>query len=184
MTPDETPTPESTTPTTIPTFPGAVRQLGHVVADLDASLAEWISLGVGPWWVIEVTQDDGRFRDGPSHATTSIGFANVGAMQIELIQAHGDGASIWHEARDLGRFGPHHLAYWTDDYDATMATIAEAGLALVQDGDGNGSARFAYVELATGSLIEVMELTELSRPFMDAIRESSEGWDGTRPVRR
>ncbi len=33
-------------------------------------------------------------------------------------------------------------------------------------------------------LIEIMELTELSRPFMDDIRAVSEHWDGSGPAVR
>ncbi len=164
-------------------FPGEVRQVGHVVADLDAAMAEWLALGVGPWTAIEVTQSGARFHGQASDPTTAIGFANIGPMQIELIEAKGDAHSIWHEARDLGRFGPHHIAYWADDFDRTIEMIEQAGLVIAQDGDGRGMARFVYVETSSGSIIEIMELTDLCRAFMDGIRLSSERWDGSNPIR-
>ena len=64
-----------------------------------------------------------------------------------------------------------------------MAKVEQAPLEIVQAGDGNGMARFIYV--AGGSdamLVEIMELTDLSRPFMDGIRELSEQWDGAGPT--
>ncbi len=167
------------------TFPGEIRQVGHVVADLDVAMGEWLSIGVGPWTAIEVTQSNGRYRGQLSAGTTAIGFANVGSMQIELIEARGDAVSVWHEARDLGRFGPHHVAYWTHDFDAVLAAGERAGLTVAQEGDGNGLTRFVYFEMPSGQLIEVMELTELCEAFMDGIRQASVGWDGVdRPIRR
>jgi catechol 2,3-dioxygenase-like lactoylglutathione lyase family enzyme len=167
-------------------FPGEVRQVGHVVPDLDVAMDEWLAVGIGPWTVIEVTQRNGDYRGRPSEATTAIGFSHAGAMQIELIQAKGDGASIWHEARHADRFGPHHLAYWADDFEETMQRVADAGLAVVQSGDGNGIARFVYIESPSrGSLVEIMELNDISLMFMDDIRASCESWDGRGPgVRR
>jgi hypothetical protein len=166
-------------------FPGEIRQVGHVVASLDAAMDEWIAVGVGPWTVIEVTQVS-EYLGQSSESRVSMGFANAGALQIELIEAHGEASSAWHEARDAGRFGPHHLAYWTDEFDAAMACIADVGLPVVQEGDGNGMARFVYLAGETGGmLIEIMELTELSRSFMDDIRAVSEHWDGAGPpIRR
>jgi hypothetical protein len=167
-------------------FPGEIRQVGHVVADLEATMAEWLALGVGPWTVIEVTQRGAGYRGQVGEATTSIGFSHAGAMQIELIEAKGDEASIWQEARDAGRFGPHHIAYWAHDFDGTMDSIAGTGLDIVQSGDGNGIARFVYLESRSGGLlIEIMELNDISQFFMNDIREACEAWDGTGPgIRR
>ena len=165
-------------------FPGEIRQVGHIVSDIDVAMAEWLVLGVGPWTVIDVSQTDGRYRGTIAPATTTIGFANAGSMQIELIEATGEASSVWHEARDLGRFGPHHVAYWVDDFDTVVADATAAGMTVVQEGDGNSIARFAYFELTSGMLIEVMEHTDLVRAFMDGIRESCETWDGTGPAVR
>jgi hypothetical protein len=56
----------------------------------------------------------------------------------------------------------------------------------VQSGDGNGIARFVYLESRTGGLlIEIMELNDISRFFMDDIREACETWNGASPgIRR
>ena len=165
-----------------PVFPGEVRQVGHIVANLDAAMNEWLALGIGPWTVIDVTQV-AEYRGVSSESRVTIGFAHAGALQIELIEAHGSASSSWHHARDQARFGPHHLAYWTDAFDATMAQIDQAPVDIVQAGDGNGMARFIYVAGESDAmLVEIMELTDLSRPFMDGIRELSEHWDGTGPT--
>lgn len=142
-------------------------------------MREWLALGVGPWTVLEVTQHDADYRGRVGDVSTAIGFSHAGDMQVELIEAKGDEASIWHEARDAGRFGPHHIAYWAEDFDITMDKVARTNLEVVQTGDGNGIARFVYLEAPSrGLLIEIMELNEISRLFMDDIRKACETWDG------
>src|SRR3954447_25038656 len=69
-------------------LPGAVRQNGYVVRDLDVAIASWVAIGVGPWFTLrEITQPNSRYRGQPSSPTLSIGFANSGPLQLELIQA-------------------------------------------------------------------------------------------------
>jgi catechol 2,3-dioxygenase-like lactoylglutathione lyase family enzyme len=161
-------------------FPGEVRQVGHIVADLPSAMDEWLALGVGPWTVLEINQRGGEYRGQACDTRTSIGFSHAGPMQIELIEVKNDGPSIWHEARDSGRFGPHHIAYWAEDFDETMERISGSHLKVVQSGDGNGVARFVYLESPSrGLFVEIMELNDISRLFMDDIRASCENWDGT-----
>ena len=33
-------------------LPGVVRQNGYIVRDLDAAIASWCAVGVGPWFTI------------------------------------------------------------------------------------------------------------------------------------
>jgi catechol 2,3-dioxygenase-like lactoylglutathione lyase family enzyme len=153
------------------TFPGEIRQVGHVVRDAGEGTAAWSAAGVGPWTTFEVTDRSARFHGRQSAATLVIALAYAGDMQIELIEAKGESDSVWHQTRDAGQFGPHHIAYWADDFDAAMARVDEAGMAVVQAGDGNGFARFVYVDGPSG-LVEIMELTDFVREFMEDIRRA------------
>ena len=38
-------------------LPGAIRQIGYIVSDIDAALASWVDLGVGPWFVMRGIAD-------------------------------------------------------------------------------------------------------------------------------
>ncbi len=60
------------------------------------------------------------------------------------------------------------------------------GLDVVPTGDGNGSRRFVYLGGQSGDLhIEIMELNEIRRLFMDDIRKACGVWDGVgRGMRR
>jgi catechol 2,3-dioxygenase-like lactoylglutathione lyase family enzyme len=168
-------------------FPGTIRQVGHIVPDIERAMVEWLTLGVGPWTLFSTTQSGGHFHGDPSDGvSTTMAFSFVGDLQIELIQADGPGYSVWHDARDRERFGPHHIAYWAepDEYDTAVTAALAAGMTTEQDGDGNGMARFAYLTTTTGVLVELMELTDVSRWFMDDIATYCRQWDSTQPVIR
>lgn len=162
-------------------LPGAVRQNGYVVRDLDAAIASWCTLGIGPWFTIrEMPQRNSRYRGELSEPVLSIAFANSGPLQLELIHQHDDGPSIYREFLDAGRDGFHHLAWWTDDFAGLMARAETAGWPVVQSGDGNGVARFAYFELdgATSTVIEVMELNDATTWLATTVADGAGSWDG------
>ncbi len=167
-------------------LPGAVRQNGYVVTDLDRAIDAWLALGVGPWSTIGPLEQAMTYRGEAAIPTITIAFANSGDLQIELIHPSGEAPSIYQEFLDSGREGFHHLAWWTEDYPAVEAAAVEAGWDLVTVGNPTGPTRFFYAELASvhSTVIEVMELNELTRGLGDHVRASAEGWDGTDPVRK
>lgn len=165
-------------------FPGPIRQFAYVVADIDESFERWLSVGVGPWFVMRSMPQVGTtYRGAESEPILSIGFANSGDMQIELIQQHNNAPSIYREYLDVGRTGMHHIAYWAEDFDETMARASAAGYRTAQLGRSAGTG-FAYVDGGPAAdFIEVMELSEMTRGFMDHIRDSAATWDGKDPIR-
>jgi hypothetical protein len=164
---------------------GPVRQLGHIVRDLDRTIADWLAIGIGPWFVIardlpqEVT-----YRGEPCTTRISIALANTGDLQIELVQQTLAGPSIYTEFLAAGKEGLHQLAWWPADYDAALAAAGEAGWSPVWSSVGS-STRFGYFE-TPASPTTVLELTE-STPSMlgmsALVREAARDWDGTDPVR-
>src|SRR5262245_34149964 len=169
-----------------PVLDGAIRQVGWVVRDLDDAIASWVALGVGPWYTIrELPQPGSVYRGEPSDPTISIGFANSGPMQLELIQQHGDTPSIYREFRDAGGDGYHQLAWWTPDFDALLARAEAAAWPVVYSG-GTGGTRFAYFELdqRISQIIGVTELNEMTQGLADMLESAAAEWDGvTDPVR-
>lgn len=168
-------------------LPGAIRQNGYVVRDLDAAIASWLALGVGPWLTLrDIAQPTTEYRGAPSPVTLSIGFANSGPLQVELIELRDDAPSAYKEFLDDGREGFHHLAWWTDDYDATLARIRDAQWPIVQAGDTGGT-RYLYTQLdgASSSFIEIMELNDVTRWLATTVADAAAEWDGvTEPVRK
>jgi catechol 2,3-dioxygenase-like lactoylglutathione lyase family enzyme len=165
---------------------GPIRQVGYVVHDLDAALESWCGLGVGPWFTIrEHEQNDCRYRGNRCEPTVSIAFANSGAMQIELIQQHDDGPSIYREFLDAGREGFHQLAWWVTDFEAAMKAADDARWPVVFSND-RGDVRFAYFEPdpRISTIVEVMELNDSSRGLADLVAGAAAQWDGVSdPIR-
>lgn len=166
-------------------LPGPIRQIGYVVPDLDQALASWVELGVGPWLVIRGLPMSARYRGEPCETTLSLAMSNSGEMQIELIYQHDDTPSIFTEF--LADHGPgyHQLAYWTEDFDATMKAVAVAGWPVVWSGGEDLGVRFAYVEPpnSPARVVEISELTEGQAAAAKFIRDTAANWDGSDPIR-
>jgi Glyoxalase/Bleomycin resistance protein/Dioxygenase superfamily len=109
-------------------------------------------------------------------------------MQLELIQQHDDTPSIFTEF--LAANGPwyHQLAYWTEDFDATMKAVESAGWPVVWSGGEGFGVRFANVEppnspVHISQVVEVSELTEQTAASSKFIRDAAANWDGSDPIR-
>ena len=167
-------------------LPGPVREIGYVVRDLEAALAQWVALGVGPWFVVREHTQQVSYRGAPCEVTISLALANSGELQIELIHQHGDTPSIFTEFLDSGREGFHQLAWWADDFDTAVAKAQAAGWPVVWHGGDAGTTRFAYVEPPAGgpaTVYELMELTEITSGMGAFVRDAARDWDGSDPVR-
>jgi glyoxalase/bleomycin resistance protein/dioxygenase superfamily protein len=166
-------------------LPGPIRQIGYVVTDLDTALAGWLELGIGPWFVIRGLRQRALYRGVPCEITLSLALANSGDMQIEVIQQQDPTSSIFTEFLAAGRQGFHQLAYWTEDFAATMQAVDVAGWPVVWSGGEDIGTRFAYVESSgcPATIIEIMELTETTEGMGKFIRDAADGWDGSDPIR-
>jgi hypothetical protein len=165
-------------------LPGAIRQNGYVVHDLDAT-ASWFAteMNIGPWVCIRDMELEGFFHRGqPSKPKISIALANSGDLQLELIMPQDDQPSMYREFLDAGREGLQHHAWWTDDYDGTVAAADAAGWTVGHLGDMGGT-RFIYWD--QGALAaELMETNDLNQWMFGQVREAADTWDGTTdPVR-
>lgn len=166
-------------------FPGGVRQFGYVVADFDRTLQGWLAAGVGPWFVLRGLTQSGDYRGVACEVTLSIGMANVGDMQIEVIAQHDETPSIYTEFLSGGSGGFHQLAWWVRDYEGALGGAEAAGWPVVWSGGDVGGVRFAYVE-PTGGAAAIYEITERSEMFdamAQLVRAAAVEWDGADPVR-
>jgi len=167
-------------------FPGPIRQNAYLVDDLDDSIGRWLHLGVGPWMVMpSYVQADSEYRGVATAPVVSIAFANSGDLQIELIHQEDDSPSIYKEFTDGGRTGFHHVAFWSDDFDDTVGRAQAAGWPVVHHGSGGGVAKFAYVDAGgfSSTVVEVMELNDVTRWMTNLVRRAAADWDGRDPVR-
>jgi hypothetical protein len=172
-----------------PVLPGAVRQVGYVVHDLDRAIESFLRIGVGPWLTMrEIAQSGCRYRGDPCAPVLSIGLTNSADLQLEIIQQVDDAPSVYREFLDAGREGYHQLAWWVDDFDATCERAALAGWTVAFEGDGNGAARFCYFDAdpLVATVYEIMELNDMTRWMIDRVRRAADTWqpgsDDVRPL--
>ncbi|MCK9930689.1 VOC family protein [Frankia sp. Mgl5] len=166
---------------------GAIRQIGYVVRDLDAALASWLSLGVGPWYVLRGFPMDAVYRGQPCSVTASLALSNSGDLQIELIQQEDNTSSIYTEFLASGREGYQQLAWWVEDLEAAVrATVEATGWPVVwSSDDANSPIRYAYLEPPAGpaQVIEIMERSAGTDGFAEMLRTTTANWDGSQPIR-
>ncbi len=165
----------------IPSLPkafGPARQVAYIVADIDAAMMHWKSLGV-PAFVVtrNVSPLQNAYYRGDKSGDTPvhIGFGYVGDMQIELIEPLHDAPSIYTEAINRKISGVHHYAICVEDFPDCYSYALDNGYEAVVDSGVDGLARMSYVENEKEELIlEMIQWNDLTRPYFDAIHEMCE----------
>lgn len=166
---------------------GPIRQLGYVVDDIEAAMNHWSRvMGVGPFYYNpKVPIEDYRY-DGEAHQVhNSVALANSGYIQVELIQTCNDAPSMYRDFKLAGHRGLQHVAFWTEDYDADLDRMLAEGFRPKMSGKVGENGRFVYFdrEMHPGTVIELSEVMGPKGRMFDMIRQASENWDGTDPVR-
>jgi methylmalonyl-CoA/ethylmalonyl-CoA epimerase len=116
----------------------SIDQIGIVVRDIDKVIESWSKLlGIGPWNSTEMETTDRAGRK----AKTRLAFANIGPLQIELIQSV-EGKTFYTDFLEKHGEGIHHLCVRVDDLDATTANLGKKGVKLLIGRRG----RFAYMD--------------------------------------
>ena len=166
---------------------GEIRQLGYVVKDIEAAMTYWSqTLGVGPWFYNpRVPIKNYQYRGESHEPHNSVALANSGFVQVELIQCRNDVPSMYRDFLRAGHTGLQHVAYWTEDYDADLASLQAQGFKAVMSGEVGERGRFIYfdTEYHPGTVIELSEVAGPKGKMFDLIRAASLGWDGSEPVR-
>lgn len=168
-------------------FFGEIRQLGYVVKDIEAAMAYWSrTLGVGPWYYNpRVPIQNYRYQGQSYEPHNSVALANSGPVQVELIQTRNDVPSMYRDFQQAGHTGLQHVAYWTQNYDQDLERLLAQGFKPVMGGEVGENGRFIYfdTEYHPGTVIELSEVAGPKGKLFDMIRQASENWDGSDPVR-
>lgn len=168
-------------------FLGPIRQLGYVVDDIEAAMAHWYDvMGVGPWYYNPKVPIEDYLYDGKAYEVhNSVALANSGPVQVELIQTRNDAPSMYRDFKQAGHLGLQHVAFWTQNYDGDLARMEADGFSQKMSGKVGENGRFVYFdrEAHPGTVIELSEVVGPKGRLFDLIREASNGWDGSDPVR-
>ena len=160
-------------------------QLGFVVDDLPSAAFRWARVfGVGPFHVFPRRTSRSTYRGSPSAVEVQYGLAQVGPVQIELIQQHNDRPSIFRDLFAKGESGFHQLCTVTPDYDGKRAHYARLRYELVGEITTPGR-RVAYFDTVDdfGFYTEVVEDAPGLLAGLGQIAQTCAEWDGRDPVR-
>lgn len=137
-----------------------ITQMGYVVADLDAAVQRWTgTVGVGPFERLNhVEVVDGLYRGKPTDVDISVAIAEVGGIQLELIEQHNDVPSCYRDLFGEGEEGLHHVAVVPEDFDAEVARYESLGCPQAFGGLYEGG-RFVYMDTSArmGIMVELVE---------------------------
>jgi catechol 2,3-dioxygenase-like lactoylglutathione lyase family enzyme len=170
---------------------GAPVHQAYVYPDFDEALKRFAGGGIGPFYVMQ-TGGVGRYR-GEAHAlSVKVAFVYTGDVCFEIMSPNGerDQQSAYDEfLRRNPEGGLHHIAYYSDDFDKTLATLEAEGkpLHIVQE----------FTDPTSGAIIEIYcepvgvdnpVLFQLIRPglfdpWFEAMRTEAANWDGSDPYR-
>ena len=161
-----------------------------VYPDFDAALARFAAAGIGPFFVLEQGGGMSIFRGEDHFLCIKVAFVYTGNTCVEIITPIGEQQSTYSEF--LGRNpsgGLHHIAYFSEDFDQTLAMLAAEGrpFTVVQDLRAPGSDWSIEVYCEPDGTDNPVNY-QLLRPglfdaWFDAMREAAADWDGTDPIR-
>jgi methylmalonyl-CoA/ethylmalonyl-CoA epimerase len=98
------------------------------------------------------------YRGENSNAQAKLTFFQLGQVQLELIEPLG-GDSTWQEVLDRRGEGVHHIAFWTEDMQASADCLQSFGVPVIQRGDMGGGGQYAYFDSESlfGVMMELLE---------------------------
>ena len=168
---------------------GEIRQLGYVVGDVEAAMRHWTEvLGIGPFFYFpRLVVVDSIYRGEPQPLELAVALSNSGPLQIELMQQLNDAPSALRDFTAEHGAGLHHIAYWTDKFDAKLSAAKHAGYDVWHSGAiGSRDNRFAYLSTHShgGTVVELSEISGIKGQVFAHIAAVAAAWDGTNPIRK
>lgn len=144
-----------------------VAQIAIVVHDIEEACKRWAQILGQPVPNVIITQPGNEvnmtYRGQPSNAQAKLAFFNLGQVQLELIEPVGE-PSTWKEALDKNGESVHHIAFWTEDMQASADFLKQHGIPLVQRGDmGEGQYAYFDAQQQLGVQIELLERVRKAR---------------------
>lgn len=167
-------------------------QMGFIVSDVDAAVAEALNAGVGPFYIHKHYRNRALYDGKRSDVEFSCAFGYTGELQIEFIHQENDADSSFKRFMDKNPEGGfHHLAYYTKSIPDSLKYIEEKNLPyrlaqefLFPDDDIHE----VYLEPTSGhpsamAIQLVNQNYEDSYRFFEDMKLLSKDWDGSRPIR-
>jgi len=164
---------------------GPIRQIAWVVRNLEESVQSWLRVSaVGPWTCFRNVALAGRHRGQPTKVRIHVALGYQDGMEIELIEDLRAGSSPYRSADGEPLIGMHHVAWFSDDFDADVSRGTARGMRLCFEA-GNEVTRVAYLEdpREPRLLFEFIDMTAVMREGLAARLAAARDWRGEDPVR-
>ena len=162
-------------------------QNAYVVDDVFKAAERMVqTVGAGPFFVIQnIELSSCLYRGTPMELDHTSAYGQCGPIMIELVQQNNDGPSAFRDMYAPGEEGLHHVATFTDDFDAEVARYAEMGFEAANLATTATGVRFSYIDTTSllGHMVEFYQDDASIRDFYGMVAAASEGWDGSDPVR-
>ena len=139
-----------------------IRHVGIVVNDAEKTAGYYSSVfGIGPFNIQEFEYRNVIFQGKPTTGKLKIAMAQMGPIEIELIQVLKGGEYYTEFLRQKGG-GLHHLGIYIDDfdtYDKLLKGLTDKGVEPVLNHRGRRSA-FAYLDTQAvdGVILELFHM--------------------------
>lgn len=174
---------------THPTIPelGKIFQIAYVAKDLDAAIANWAALGIGPFFVMDRAPfSQCSYRGVPADIEMSVAISYWGDVQIEIIHQTNETLSPYSAWQNADTKGVHHMCILVENIADARAYCVAQGRELLLEAVSDGIGQFIYADFAKplGCLVEFAQLEPMMPVIFDKIRNACQSWDSTRPRRQ
>lgn len=163
---------------------GPVRQVGYIVAEVEAAAADWVErLGIGPWRIKRgVVLEQCLYLGSAIEVEVSIASSYSDGLEVELVSQSGGARSMYSDFLRTRGPGVQHVCFYPADYDAARAHLIGSGLAPVLEA-AIGGTRFAYLGDDNGLVIEIADVSALGLTARAERAGVAESWTGEQPRR-
>jgi methylmalonyl-CoA/ethylmalonyl-CoA epimerase len=127
---------------------GKLHHVGVVVKDINKAIAYFESLGIGPFAAPGGKKTfsisfNGELHDKPATWTTTISNANLGGVELELLEPT-KGSQALKESLDKTGEGLHHIGFITDSLDSEISHFKKNGIGVWTIARENNGGGFLY----------------------------------------
>lgn len=169
---------------------GKALHVAFVVPSVDREIERLLALGIGPIFLMRRIRVAARYRGERHDPLLTAAFAWSGELFLEFLETHDATPSGMQEYLDGNPDGGlHHFAYFSDDFDRTLADLAARGkpFEVVQEYiDEAGVPYEIYVKPAgapDGLMTQLVHRGPLEELY-NQMRAAAHEWDGKDPIRR
>ena len=167
---------------------GEIRQIAYVTRNFDKAVDFFLHTGIGPWFVHKKRMMKGvNYLGNNIDVEMSVGLANSGSLQLEIIEPTGSSRSIYTDWLDKHptEMLVQHISSWAVDFPADERRVFDAGYRLVMGGRLDAG-MFGYYNHSNHPdfIFEIAEMTAPRRYIWESIAKIAQSWDGRKdPVR-